>query len=186
MISVRSEVQILPGPPAYAGASRGGCHAEAPLGEGGPWVRAASAWQAQRSCDGGVAQLGERLLCKQEVAGSIPTTSTYQRPEDGGSSGNREKLEFAGGGKPRALFIDMVKREYPADGRWRRRHPSSVLCRPSSGKKSVFMRDRFHEGRARGPGGICHLIPVLCPLVRVLRSSVEVRASGGCLGTERR
>ena len=29
--------------------------------------------------DGGVAQLGERLLCKQEVIGSIPFTSTRQR-----------------------------------------------------------------------------------------------------------
>ncbi len=28
--------------------------------------------------DGGVAQLGERLLCKQEVIGSIPFTSTKQ------------------------------------------------------------------------------------------------------------
>ena len=27
-------------------------------------------------CFGGVAQLGERLLCKQNVAGSIPVTST--------------------------------------------------------------------------------------------------------------
>jgi hypothetical protein len=29
--------------------------------------------------DGGVAQLGERLLCKQEVIGSIPFTSTVQK-----------------------------------------------------------------------------------------------------------
>jgi hypothetical protein len=28
---------------------------------------------------GGVAQLGERLLCKQEVIGSIPFTSTISR-----------------------------------------------------------------------------------------------------------
>jgi hypothetical protein len=28
---------------------------------------------------GGVAQLGERLLCKQEVIGSIPFTSTITR-----------------------------------------------------------------------------------------------------------
>ena len=28
---------------------------------------------------GGVAQLGERLLCKQEVIGSIPFTSTNPR-----------------------------------------------------------------------------------------------------------
>ena len=42
MISVRSEVQVFPGPPFI----------------------------------GGVAQLGERLLCKQEVIGSIPFAST--------------------------------------------------------------------------------------------------------------
>ena len=30
---------------------------------------------------GGVAQLGERLLCKQEVIGSIPFTSTIQALE---------------------------------------------------------------------------------------------------------
>jgi hypothetical protein len=28
------------------------------------------------SQDGGIAQLGERLLCKQEVVGSIPSAST--------------------------------------------------------------------------------------------------------------
>ena len=31
---------------------------------------------------GGVAQLGERLLCKQEVIGSIPFTSTIQETVD--------------------------------------------------------------------------------------------------------
>jgi hypothetical protein len=35
-----------------------------------PCVRAIRGWR------GGVAQLGERLLCKQEVIGSIPFTST--------------------------------------------------------------------------------------------------------------
>jgi hypothetical protein len=43
LISVGSEVQILPGPPMN---------------------------------DGGLAQLGEHLLCKQGVVGSIPTVST--------------------------------------------------------------------------------------------------------------
>ena len=38
----------------------------APYGDGG----AASSWR------GGIAQLGERLLCKQEVIGSIPFAST--------------------------------------------------------------------------------------------------------------
>ena len=33
------------------------------------------------SGNGGVAQLGERLLCKQEVIGSIPFTSTSQQTD---------------------------------------------------------------------------------------------------------
>ena len=33
--------------------------------------------------DGGLAQLGERLPCKQEVAGSIPTISTKRIPSHG-------------------------------------------------------------------------------------------------------
>ena len=30
------------------------------------------------TCHGGIAQLGERLLCKQEVIGSIPFASTLK------------------------------------------------------------------------------------------------------------
>ena len=33
--------------------------------------------------DGDIAQLGERLPCKQEVAGSIPTISTKRIPSHG-------------------------------------------------------------------------------------------------------
>ena len=33
--------------------------------------------------DGDIAQLGERLPCKQEVAGSIPTISTNRIPSHG-------------------------------------------------------------------------------------------------------
>ena len=51
--------------PAYAKASAG--------------VRNASALRAGVS-NGAVAQLGERLLCKQEVTGSIPVGSTKSRP----------------------------------------------------------------------------------------------------------
>ena len=36
--------------------------------------------ETRASVDGGVAQSGERLLCKQEVIGSIPFTSTSPRP----------------------------------------------------------------------------------------------------------
>jgi hypothetical protein len=40
---------------------------------------AAAAWFSELR-RGGVAQLGERLLCKQEVIGSIPFTSTDRPP----------------------------------------------------------------------------------------------------------
>jgi hypothetical protein len=34
------------------------------------------AWRLTTDCCGGVAQLGEHLLCKQGVTGSIPVVST--------------------------------------------------------------------------------------------------------------
>jgi hypothetical protein len=63
---VRSEVQIFPGPPISESAA----------------IKAASDGALQRallfrcSLKGAIAQLGERLLCKQEVVGSIPSGST--------------------------------------------------------------------------------------------------------------
>ena len=54
-MSVRSEVQIFPGPPFPAFAGVPHC--------------------------GAIAQLGERLLCKQEVVGSIPSGSTSGDPD---------------------------------------------------------------------------------------------------------
>ena len=56
-----SQVQILPGPPSLQEGRLAGGRCE-----GGAWL-------------GGVAQLGERLLCKQEVIGSIPFASTIAR-----------------------------------------------------------------------------------------------------------
>jgi hypothetical protein len=55
---VGSEVQILPGPPVSATDLLGR--------------------RALRCRKGGLAQLGERLLCKQEVIGSIPFASTSE------------------------------------------------------------------------------------------------------------
>ena len=90
MISVRSEVQILPGPPPTEWRSAIRSERSAPC----VWCLfcaarlsrvAAQPLAARRntrrnkSCVGGVAQLGERLLCKQEVIGSIPFTSTTDR-----------------------------------------------------------------------------------------------------------
>jgi hypothetical protein len=41
--------------------------------------RKAGSRKAVEQEDGAVAQLGERLLCKQEVVGSIPSSSTSTR-----------------------------------------------------------------------------------------------------------
>jgi hypothetical protein len=99
LISVRSEVQILPGPPSWRQepgarnqAPRTGRHGLgatdwAPrTGRHGlgakisfPGFCPRSAFLSAGACTGGVAQLGERLLCKQEVIGSIPFTSTRRR-----------------------------------------------------------------------------------------------------------
>ena len=62
-----SEVQILPGPPL--------------LGPGEGWLRCRPV--------GGVAQLGEHLLCKQGVTGSIPVVSI-------GVAQYRGQFEFGG------------------------------------------------------------------------------------------
>ena len=47
------------------------------------------------SVTGGVAQLGERLLCKQEVIGSIPFTSTILRRAPGAFCGMSSEADEA-------------------------------------------------------------------------------------------
>ena len=94
MISVRSKVQIFPGPPFawWLGSSH-----------------KINAWMSSRNGrDGAIAQLGERLLCKQEVVGSIPSGST--RP-CGSPNAEYEfpPLSRAGG------FLDIVKKGYARD-----------------------------------------------------------------------
>jgi hypothetical protein len=79
LISVRSEVQVFPGPPAFAATQlrlgrpflNEGCCAVAPA--------KASAKEHSSSGYGAIAQLGERVLCKHEVVGSIPSGSTSLR-----------------------------------------------------------------------------------------------------------
>jgi hypothetical protein len=60
LISVRSEVQVFPGPP-HSGVSDQQMVSDPVFPDSG---------------EGAIAQLGERLLCKQEVVGSIPSGST--------------------------------------------------------------------------------------------------------------
>jgi hypothetical protein len=81
LISVRSEVQILPGPPvirdqesvvrtAAARLVPGRSLAGIAVGRSDHCLLMTDPW------NGGVAQLGERRLCKPEVIGSNPFTST--------------------------------------------------------------------------------------------------------------
>ena len=84
MISVRSEVQVLPGPPAFAARA-------ASVGEPTVEARRLSAVARLRAkadgADGAIAQLGERVLCKHEVVGSIPSGSTRIRDAEAEEAG---------------------------------------------------------------------------------------------------
>jgi hypothetical protein len=68
LISVRSEVQVFPGPPSWPPMTGAQPSAFADL----------TFWLT--SGNGAIAQLGERMLCKHEVVGSIPSGSTRRRP----------------------------------------------------------------------------------------------------------
>ena len=68
MISVGSEVQILPGPLPVAGNQSSVVR-----------VFFCELTTEPDDCYGGVAQLGEHLLCKQGVTGSIPVVSRNSR-----------------------------------------------------------------------------------------------------------
>ena len=83
MISVRSEVQVLPGPPF-------------------PFDKVS----------GAVAQLGERLLCKQDVVGSIPSGSTILRMDVERMKGHSPGKRFAEDLGSLPVLYDIVKRRF--------------------------------------------------------------------------
>ena len=93
MISVGSEVQVFPGPPfAFCEWGR---EAILPLGSPGADGCEALVFPGDRT-DGAVAQLGEHLLCKQGVSGSIPLSSTNSIGVDaGGNVCLLKKIKFA-------------------------------------------------------------------------------------------
>jgi hypothetical protein len=111
LISVRSEVQVFPGPPFWPPMSEAHQSAFADL----------TFWPT--SWKGAIAQLGERVLCKHEVVGSIPSGSTRRRLPSLGFqppayTGHRPKTRFrfrAHGSLPlrteRGLSY-IVKRKY--------------------------------------------------------------------------
>jgi hypothetical protein len=72
LISVRSEVQVLPGPPGSEVGIQRTEYGSFPISV-----------LCIPSSDGAIAQLGERVLCKHEVVGSIPSGSTNRSAEDG-------------------------------------------------------------------------------------------------------
>jgi hypothetical protein len=174
LISVRSEVQILPGPPlTQRCAASFPCRAAHAGG-----ASAVAAARRNQGCAGGVAQLGERLLCKQEVIGSIPFTSTTDRTmpsnvrskRDGGALGARESAGGEARRRARALLcadrgeadlaighdahwrliFDRVNREYLSSmigcGGGRDVSSSVGSGRSSVQEKSVFMRRRVARG----------------------------------------
>ena len=72
MISVRSEVQVLPGPPGSEVGIQRTEYGSFPISV-----------LCIPPSDGAIAQLGERVLCKHEVVGSIPSGSTNRSTENG-------------------------------------------------------------------------------------------------------
>ena len=75
---MRSEVQVLPGPP---GSDDGIQKTEDGLSVFSVFCIPSS--------DGAIAQLGERVLCKHEVVGSIPSGSTRMDPAAEGREDKR-------------------------------------------------------------------------------------------------
>jgi hypothetical protein len=83
---VRSEVQVFPGPPIFASC------------------------EVDRNEIGAIAQLGERLLCKQEVVGSIPSGSTKFGVEPTGIVRPRRPIPHTSSIDEVCVLSDIVKR----------------------------------------------------------------------------
>ncbi len=84
------------------------------------WLRRSIRPLTPRPCsltpDGAIAQLGERLLCKQEVVGSIPSGSTSVTTRVAlprGGARDRSKVEEHGFRRsPSGGRLDIVKKGY--------------------------------------------------------------------------
>ena len=97
---MRSEVQIFPGPPLSDDRIR--------TTDDGLRFYLSSVVRPLSS-DGAIAQLGERLLCKQEVVGSIPSGSTRRLPT-ANSSFVRNSIRALSTCRCARLLSDIVKR----------------------------------------------------------------------------
>ena len=209
MISVRSEVQILPGPPSSP--------ADRPSAD-------------LTLTKGAVAQLGEHLLCKQGVVGSNPISSTSARTQSGNSeqistrqrrARRRQRITKQNGDVlPRLINIvnrtctnrqSASRRHGPSPGIPDRRAPPDRrkilerVARPAEAARVESDKARSHRSGNRFATSKSEGAPRLArarrklgswghrPFKRALspacdgffRTSV-LRAFGGCLGTERR
>ena len=62
--------------------------------------------------DGAIAQLGERLLCKQEVVGSIPSGSTRPAARHRRSDERPNERKSISSAAYRSGLLDIVKKGY--------------------------------------------------------------------------
>ena len=123
MISVGSEVQILPGPPIVVRCQSPGVRFRQvrPVGLQ-PSFPMTGNW-TPTTVEGGVAQLGEHLLCKQGVVGSNPIVSTNGWRGIGGSITRSESNRYRRClGEQAALAVPFAS---PVGG--------AVLCQGESG-----------------------------------------------------
>ena len=177
MISVRSDVQVVPGPPRTGSAGRAGPGAGRPAC--GPDGRA--------MLGGALAQLGERLLCKQDVVGSSPSGSTMAVSAGCGLDGPHVHdhdlfrlcgiagLAFGPASSCFGGLLLIVKRECirscPGSGFWRVRvrGPARDV---GSGEAGALDRSEGEEGRFR-------LGVLLACVVRLRPGCFAGRASDG-------
>jgi hypothetical protein len=124
-------------------------------------------WSIDRVSPGAIAQLGERLLCKQEVTGSIPVGSTranqtssrgwlhqsqpdfFKRlapPEPITNAALRARQTFRAGKKEFLLIFDIVDRN--ATGRLVRLPCCGGLLRAKACEANSVAGDRLLNGQA--------------------------------------
>jgi hypothetical protein len=120
---VRSKVQIFPGPPFQGSRTAKDRKSISRSVLGSPrWPKDVEATAASSmaelwlpSPDGAIAQLGERLLCKQEVVGSIPSGSTRPwRPTAARGRPSTKSNSFRRSHRA-AVAFDIVKKGYARD-----------------------------------------------------------------------
>ena len=151
---MRSAVRICPGLPPPLSPGRGS--PTAPVRTG--------------SHHGAIAQSVERVLCKHEVVGSIPSGSTISPARDRAQVSHRLRpagfpIVNEGSSRPATAYRDDLEKT-------------------SSGneKNKVQARLRTHRRSPGSPGGRRRL-PRAWVLLRTIK---RIRASDGCLGIERR